>query len=415
MKRTFITLFLSLLFAFVTFTVAKAQERTLWIADDSEDKIYHVTLDGTLIDPNQPCQPPRGAVSGITLDPLSDTLWGAGGGFITNYSKDCLQLSVINHTTYDNDPYGPDTAPEGVSISANPFDTLWVVHDRDSPNFGLVFHIEKDGRLIGDYFDISAFADSPQALAVDPSDGTLWITDNSTAGIYHVTEEGVEVDEGDYIPYDSFTANGNLQGIAVDPLDGTLWVTARSIDGSSPGKIINITKDGSRINSNGDPLPAFDSTSYDPNSVQPTGIAVAVSGIGPPIAESDAFIINEDPVDPLTGNVLANNGNGADTLGDPPNTVNLVDDVYNGTLVLRGDGTFDYTPDLNFTGDESFTYTISDLYSTSNTATVHIFVCCAGDFDQDRDIDGMDLSDLITNGEVDPADFAANFGLEVCP
>jgi len=40
---------------------------------------------------------------------------------------------------------------------------------------------------------------------------------------------------------------------------------------------------------------------------------------------------------------------------------------------------------------------------------------CAGDLDQDGDIDGMDLYDLIRLGGVSTADFAANFGRAVCP
>jgi len=42
-------------------------------------------------------------------------------------------------------------------------------------------------------------------------------------------------------------------------------------------------------------------------------------------------------------------------------------------------------------------------------------VFCDGDFDQDGDIDGMDLFELIQSGGVSPADFAANFGRAVCP
>ena len=48
----------------------------------------------------------------------------------------------------------------------------------------------------------------------------------------------------------------------------------------------------------------------------------------------------------------------------------LVDDVSNGTLSLSSDGSFDYTPDPDFSGEDSFTYRASDTVLSSNLATV---------------------------------------------
>ena len=46
----------------------------------------------------------------------------------------------------------------------------------------------------------------------------------------------------------------------------------------------------------------------------------------------------------------------------------------NGTLLDNGRGTLDYTPNTNFTGNDSFTYTITDGNGGSDTATVNITV-----------------------------------------
>ena len=73
----------------------------------------------------------------------------------------------------------------------------------------------------------------------------------------------------------------------------------------------------------------------------------------PPIAADDQFVFIEDTV--LNGNVLLNNGGGADT--DPngdPLTVSLATNVANGSLVLNANGSFSYTPKLDFNGDDSF-------------------------------------------------------------
>lgn len=48
----------------------------------------------------------------------------------------------------------------------------------------------------------------------------------------------------------------------------------------------------------------------------------------------------------------------------------LVNDVTNGTLTLSADGSFTYTPNQGFLGDDSFTYVANDGTDDSNIATV---------------------------------------------
>jgi alpha-tubulin suppressor-like RCC1 family protein len=61
--------------------------------------------------------------------------------------------------------------------------------------------------------------------------------------------------------------------------------------------------------------------------------------------------------------------------GTAPLTTNLVTGTTNGTLSLATDGTYTYTPNAGFSGNDTFTYTVTDNYSqTSNTATVTITV-----------------------------------------
>jgi predicted extracellular nuclease len=88
----------------------------------------------------------------------------------------------------------------------------------------------------------------------------------------------------------------------------------------------------------------------------------------PPVAVDDAYSLFEGgalPVTPGSG-VLAND---SDPDGDPLTAATLTLPTH-GTLMFDPDGSFTYTPDLEFTGEDSFTYQASDGELVSDTATV---------------------------------------------
>ena len=89
-----------------------------------------------------------------------------------------------------------------------------------------------------------------------------------------------------------------------------------------------------------------------------------------PIALADAYSLIENntlTVDATTG-ILAN-----DSDADPLQAV-LVNDVSNGVLVLNSDGSFNYTPNADFVGVDSFTYQANDDTDNSNEVTVTLTV-----------------------------------------
>jgi VCBS repeat-containing protein len=68
---------------------------------------------------------------------------------------------------------------------------------------------------------------------------------------------------------------------------------------------------------------------------------------------------------------------------DPDGSLNLAStntncagctETTNGNLLNNGDGTFNYTPNLNYNGPDSFVYEICDTYGSCNTATVSIII-----------------------------------------
>ncbi len=97
----------------------------------------------------------------------------------------------------------------------------------------------------------------------------------------------------------------------------------------------------------------------------------------PPVADNDNYSVAED------GTLVKNAGDGvldndSDVDGDTL-TADLVADVSHGTLLLNGNGSFSYTPDADFHGTDSFTYTASDGIHDSNVATVAITVTSVDD------------------------------------
>lgn len=94
-----------------------------------------------------------------------------------------------------------------------------------------------------------------------------------------------------------------------------------------------------------------------------------------PVAGDDTFSVDEDVTTEL--DVLANDSDSDNTLDGT--SVTLLNGVSNGTLSYNGDGTFDYTPNAEFSGSDSFTYTLTDPNGASDTATVSITVEAVND------------------------------------
>ncbi len=66
-------------------------------------------------------------------------------------------------------------------------------------------------------------------------------------------------------------------------------------------------------------------------------------------------------------------GNDTDPEGDGMSAV-LDTDVSNGSLLLNSNGGFLYSPNLGFTGQDSFTYHATDGLGNGNTVTVTLNV-----------------------------------------
>jgi len=88
----------------------------------------------------------------------------------------------------------------------------------------------------------------------------------------------------------------------------------------------------------------------------------------PPVANDDSIATYRDK--PISFDVLANDSDVED--GKP--TIKSYTQPTNGTLLLDSNGSFIYTPNSKFVGDDSFRYTVVDTHGVEANATVSITV-----------------------------------------
>jgi VCBS repeat-containing protein len=104
----------------------------------------------------------------------------------------------------------------------------------------------------------------------------------------------------------------------------------------------------------------------------PATVTITVTPVNDaPVALNDVYSTSEDTT--LTVPALGILANDSDVDGDVLSAV-LVSDVAHGTLSLNSSGAFTYTPSLNYTGVDTFTYRASDGSLNSGMATVTINV-----------------------------------------
>ncbi len=304
------------------FAIAQTNEPSLWITDDLTRTIYNTTLDGQHLRSFPSQITTNGSFffnifpSGITLDPTTNTLWviQKNPGRLVNYTKSGEQLALV-----DLETQFPNVGPEGVAVDF--FDgTLWIVDDpANSESPQMLYHLGKDGTLIQS-FPAAAYSSndtSQQAIASDPIDGSLWITDNALDKIYNVSTNGELISSfcTNIRPSDPSNCNSqlnppakNIQGISVDPRNRTLWVSNRgsNLDPDS-SRLYNISTAGAQITS-------FRTNVFDPVSGNATGVAfddnpdisASVENIFGFLGQTQITHIKKDLSDAFNGNNFFN-------------------------------------------------------------------------------------------------------------
>ena len=233
-----------------------------------------------------------------------------------------------------------------------------------------------------------------------PTAGAVTFTNLNDAPL--LVNNALAVAEGQTVVLDTT----NLSATDVDNASGALIFTVSGVTGGqfelvgAPGVAVTsftqqqITDGDVVFVDNGDETAPSYSVSVSDGDVTTTAVPASVTFTGAndaPVAEDDAVTTDEDSV--LNGDVLADNGNGADSdaEGDAL-TVTAVNGsagavgtqivlTSGALLTLNANGTFSYDPNGVFeslavgTSDtDSFTYTVDDGNGGSETATVTVTI-----------------------------------------
>ena len=130
-----------------------------------------------------------------------------------------------------------------------------------------------------------------------------------------------------------------------------------------------------------------------------TTISIIVINDEPVAGPDGVFTFNEDEVFVLPASTLLANDTDSDldTL-----SIQSVQSAVNGTVHLDPGGSVVFTPNLSYWGPASFTYTVSDGFGGSDTATVNLNVLILNDLpiiDLDGGTDGVGfVTDYAENG-----------------
>jgi VCBS repeat-containing protein len=239
-------------------------------------------------------------------------------------------------------------------------------------------------------------------------DGTLPVCNQPPVA----EDDEFEVDEGGTLdePAPGVLANDsdpNGDPLTAELVSGPAHASSFALD---PDGSFHYEHDGSETTSDTFTYRASDGSS----DSDPATVTITILPINdPPDARDDAFTTDEDVE--LSGNVLADNGSGADS--DPEGdtltvTTPPLSGPSHGTLALQADGSFTYQPDGDFSGEDSFVYEVTDGNGGSDTATVTITVQPVNDppiarddaftVDEDTQLTGNVLADNGGGADSDP-------------
>jgi large repetitive protein len=155
---------------------------------------------------------------------------------------------------------------------------------------------------------------------------------------------------------------GNVWSKVTDPAHGTALVSADGTFSYIPA-----------LNYNGSDSFTYKITDVDGDASTAIVSITVVSVNDTPTALPDILSINENTIKSGT---LASNDTPS---GDGGNVWTKVSNPVHGTALVNTDGTYTYTPALNYNGSDNFTYKITDADGDASTATVSITVVSVND------------------------------------
>ncbi|NWF68316.1 MAG: tandem-95 repeat protein, partial [Chloroflexi bacterium] len=151
-------------------------------------------------------------------------------------------------------------------------------------------------------------------------------------------------------------------------------LTAQALTNPTSGSV-QLSSDGSFIYVPNGNFNGQDSFTYQASNAEGTSSATVTLRIAPvndpPIASNDSYSTPQNTALSIAAPGVL--GNDSDVDNDPLRAA-LVSNPANGALQFNDDGSFTYTPNSGFVGDDGFSYQVNDGAAFSNVATVTISV-----------------------------------------
>ena len=301
---------------------------------------------------------------------------------VCDVEGDCDTATVTLTVSAQNDP--PTARDDSETVDEDDTVTVDVLGNDDDIDDGLdqasvtvtggpsdgTVNVNPDGSIDytpdADFFGTDSFTYEVCDLAGACDSATVDITVTSVNDPPDAQDDNAAGIWGDDIDID-ILANDT------DP-DGAIDDTSVTIDTNPSDGTVTVNPDGSVTYVADDGFVGTDTFTYTvcddgtPTECDTASVDVIVSANQGPDAVDDGATVDED--DTVTIDVLVND---SDPEGGPL-TVTSAGPAGNGTVSVNPDGTIDYTPDPDWNGTDTFTYTVCDEAGNCSTATVTVTV-----------------------------------------
>ena len=380
--------------ATVSITINPINDAPLAGDDPGETTNEDIPLINTvLVNDSDPDGDPLTIVS--LTQPVNGTVVNNGNGTIT-YTP-FPNFSGVNTYTYTITDGNGATASATVTITVNPINdapeaVLDIVATLEEVPV-VVSMLSNDLDVDGDPINLTGFTQGTNGVVIDNGNGTFTYTPNTN--FFGIDNFSYTISDGNG-GFDT----GTVTVVVASINDGPQAVDDNANTNEDTPVVINVTSND--LDLEGDPLTVVIVTQGISGSVAISSSSTVTYTPFPNFHGSDTFTytvtdgnggistatvsvlvdpINDDPVavddlesipedTPVTIDVIAND---IDIDGDLLAIV-AVTSASNGTLINNGDGTISYSPNANYNGTDTFTYTISDGNGGFSIGTVTIFV-----------------------------------------
>ena len=287
----------------------------------------------------------------ITITPVNDAPVAADDAATTDEETAVIVAVLANDTDVDGDALTVDdvTSPSHGMVKVNAAGTITYTPHTDFNGADRFTYTVADG--------VGGTATASVILTVTPVNDLpvaaddAATTDEETAVIVEVLANDTDAD-GDALTVDDMTSPSH--GTVIVNADGTITYTPHT-DFNGADTFTYTVADGQA-------------------GTDEATVTITVSPVNDlPVAADDAATTDEETA--VTVEVLAND---TDVDGDAL-TVDDVTSPSHGTVKVNADGTITYTPNTNFTGADTFTYTVSDGAGGTAEASVTVTVSPVND------------------------------------